>query len=101
MHYLHTLNPPVLHRNLKTQNLLIDEGGRVKICNPNLNLDPNPHPNPHPHPHPHAHANPNPSPNPHPRRVKICDFGWSRFKTIDSGKTFFHGWQVRGVARSK
>merc|ERR1719345_366152 len=53
MHYLHTLEPPVLHRNLKTQNLLIDEGGRVKIC----------------------------------------DFGWSPFKTIDSGKTFFHGWQ--------
>ena len=29
MHYLHSLEPPVLHRNLKTQNLLIDEGGRV------------------------------------------------------------------------
>ena len=45
----------MLHRNLKTQNLMLDEGGRVKIC----------------------------------------DFGWARFKTIDSGKTFFHGWQVR------
>ena len=55
MHYLHSLEAPVLHRNLKTQNLMLDEGGRVKIC----------------------------------------DFGWARFKTIDSGKTFFHGWQVR------
>ena len=53
MHYLHSLEAPVLHRNLKTQNLMLDEGGRVKIC----------------------------------------DFGWARFKTIDSGKTFFHGWQ--------
>ena len=50
MHYLHTLEPPVLHRNLKTQNLLLDEGGRVKICNPNLNLDPDPNPNLNPNP---------------------------------------------------
>ena len=53
MNYLHTLEPPVLHRNLKSQNLLVDEGGRVKIA----------------------------------------DFGWSRLKTFDAGKTFFHGWQ--------
>ena len=53
MNYLHTLDPPVLHRNLKSQNLLIDEGGKVKIA----------------------------------------DFGWSRLKTFDAGKTFFHGWQ--------
>ena len=78
--------------------ILIDA---VEVTLSRLDLTPNPHPNPHPHPHPHANSNPNPSPNPHPRRVKICDFGWSRFKTIDSGKTFFHGWQVRGVARSK
>ena len=55
MNYLHTLDPPVLHRNLKSQNLLVDEGGKVKIA----------------------------------------DFGWSRLKTFDAGKTFFHGWQVR------
>jgi serine/threonine protein kinase len=53
MNYLHTLDPPVLHRNLKSQNLLVDEGGKVKIG----------------------------------------DFGWSRLKTFDAGKTFFHGWQ--------
>ena len=53
MNYLHTLDPPVLHRNLKSQNLLIDDGGKVKIA----------------------------------------DFGWSRLKTFDAGKTFFHGWQ--------
>ena len=53
MNYLHTLEPPVLHRNLKSQNLLVDEGGKVKIA----------------------------------------DFGWSRLKTFDAGKTFFHGWQ--------
>jgi len=53
MNYLHTLEPPVLHRNLKSQNLLIDDGGKVKIA----------------------------------------DFGWSRLKTFDAGKTFFHGWQ--------
>ena len=53
MNYLHTLDPPVLHRNLKSQNLLVDDGGKVKIA----------------------------------------DFGWSRLKTFDAGKTFFHGWQ--------
>ena len=53
MNYLHTLEPSVLHRNLKSQNLLVDDGGRVKVS----------------------------------------DFGWSRHATIDSGKTFFHGWQ--------
>lgn len=53
MNYLHTLDPPVLHRNLKSQNLLVDEAGKVKIG----------------------------------------DFGWSRLKTFDAGKTFFHGWQ--------
>ena len=53
MTYLHTLEPPVLHRNLKSQNLLVDEGGKIKIA----------------------------------------DFGWSRLKTFDAGKTFYHGWQ--------
>ena len=31
MAYLHALEPAVLHRNLKSQNLLIDQGGRVKV----------------------------------------------------------------------
>jgi len=30
--YLHGLDPPVLHRNLKSSNLLVDEGGKVKIA---------------------------------------------------------------------
>lgn len=53
MSYLHGLDPPVLHRNLKSSNLLLDEAGKVKIA----------------------------------------DFGWSRLKTFDAGKTFFTGWQ--------
>ena len=53
MNYLHTYDPPVLHRNLKSQNLLLDEAGRVKIS----------------------------------------DFGWSRFKALDSCKTFIPSWQ--------
>ena len=32
MNYLHTLDPAVLHLNLKSQNLLIDEGGKVMIA---------------------------------------------------------------------
>lgn len=53
MHYLHSFDPPVLHRNLKSQNLLLDSGGKVKVC----------------------------------------DFGWARFQTLDSGRTFFNSWQ--------
>lgn len=32
MLYLHTLKPPIIHRDLKTQNLLVDEYWRGKIC---------------------------------------------------------------------
>ena len=53
MTYLHTLEPPVLHRNLKSHNLLVDEAGKVKIA----------------------------------------DFGWSKLKSFDPAKTFYHGWQ--------
>jgi serine/threonine protein kinase len=32
MRYLHSFQPPVLHRNLKSQNLLLDDSGRVKVA---------------------------------------------------------------------
>jgi mitogen-activated protein kinase kinase kinase 9 len=32
VHYLHSCNPPVLHRDLKSLNLLLDESGRVKLA---------------------------------------------------------------------
>eukprot|EP01128_Nolandella_sp_AFSM9_P012728 TRINITY_DN955_c0_g1_i3.p1 TRINITY_DN955_c0_g1~~TRINITY_DN955_c0_g1_i3.p1 ORF type:complete len:176 (+),score=23.58 TRINITY_DN955_c0_g1_i3:69-530(+) len=32
MLYLHDLSPPVIHRDLKTQNLLVDEYWRAKLC---------------------------------------------------------------------
>ena len=31
MNYLHMLDTPVLHRNLNSKNLLLDESGKVKI----------------------------------------------------------------------
>lgn len=31
MNYLHTLNPPIIHRDLKSQNLLVDENFNVKV----------------------------------------------------------------------
>lgn len=31
MNYLHTINPPVIHRDLKSQNLLVDENFNVKV----------------------------------------------------------------------
>ena len=31
MSYLHSLEPPLMHRNLKSQNLLFDNGGRLKV----------------------------------------------------------------------
>lgn len=36
---------------------------------------------------------PNASPRAAGSQVKVSDFGWSRFASLDSGKTFFHGWQ--------
>ena len=32
LHYLHTRKPPIVHRDFKSHNLLVDANGRVKIC---------------------------------------------------------------------
>jgi len=32
MNYLHHLNPPIVHRDLKSHNLLVDENWKVKVC---------------------------------------------------------------------
>lgn len=32
MQYLHGQSPAIVHRDLKTHNLLIDYGGRIKVC---------------------------------------------------------------------
>jgi serine/threonine protein kinase len=31
MNYLHNFDPPVIHRDLKSQNLLVDQGYTVKV----------------------------------------------------------------------
>lgn len=36
MHYLHRSDPPVIHRDLKSPNLLVDRHWRVKVCDFNL-----------------------------------------------------------------
>ena len=38
MHYLHTCKPTVLHRDLKSLNLLVDEFLRVKVCDFGLSV---------------------------------------------------------------
>ena len=32
MNYLHSMNPPILHRDLKTANCLSDKNFTIKIC---------------------------------------------------------------------
>lgn len=32
MHYLHTCRPPIIHRDLKSPNLLVDKNFTVKVC---------------------------------------------------------------------
>jgi serine/threonine protein kinase len=36
MNYLHSSDPPVIHRDLKSPNLLVDKHWRVKVCDFNL-----------------------------------------------------------------
>ena len=36
MNYLHTSEPPVIHRDLKSPNLLVDKHWRLKACSSNL-----------------------------------------------------------------
>jgi serine/threonine protein kinase len=31
MNYLHTFNPPIIHRDLKSHNLLVDQNFNVKV----------------------------------------------------------------------
>lgn len=32
MHYLHTCSPPIIHRDLKSTNCLVDQYFRIKLC---------------------------------------------------------------------
>lgn len=36
MNFLHSMNPPLLHLNLKTSNILLDEHLHVKVCDNQL-----------------------------------------------------------------
>lgn len=36
MHYLHSSQPPIVHRDLKSANLLVDKHWRVKVADFNL-----------------------------------------------------------------
>jgi serine/threonine protein kinase len=36
MLYLHSCTPPIVHRDLKSPNLLVDKHWRVKVCDFNL-----------------------------------------------------------------
>lgn len=39
LHYLHTRKPPLVHRDFKSHNLLLDANGRVKVCDFGLTTD--------------------------------------------------------------
>ena len=79
MAFLHSRSPPVVHRDLKSHNVLIDTTGDCKLCDfglvnsrevtaglPNY-MAPNPNPNPNPNPDPNPYPNPNPNLNPKPK----------------------------------
>lgn len=44
LHYLHTRKPPLVHRDFKSHNLLLDANGRVKVCDFGLAVEAQPPP---------------------------------------------------------